>query len=235
LDELHNIKKDIEDQKVVIGDFKTVKSNLETQIKDLEKTYLDELKKSSEMSLKNEHQIIKSFHENLAMDRLNKMILEGYERTRKDVENLRNLQSENDALENEDRDYVPNLPTSQTNFSPKRYDRSNLLYIYWGSGYKPSVKEEPRRQARETQRTTVIEPIREDDRNNDRYSRKIEDDRLFDRSRKRSPQQAGPDPTEERYIECFPLFLIVMPFMNKSKTKIKAQVIFSLGAGKRAA
>ena len=130
MDELHNIKKDIEDQKVVIGDFKTVKSNLETQIKDLEKTYLDELKKSSEMSLKNEHQIIKSFHENLAMDRLNKMILEGYERTRKDVENLRNLQSESDALENEDRDYDPNLPTSQTNFSPKRYDRSNLLYIY---------------------------------------------------------------------------------------------------------
>lgn len=89
----------------------------------MEKTYLAELQKSSEMSLKNEHQMIKSFHENLAMDRLNKMIMEGYERTRKDVENLRNLQSESDALSTEDRDFVPNLPAQNT-FSPKRYDRS---------------------------------------------------------------------------------------------------------------
>lgn len=62
------------------------------------------------------------------------------------------------------------------------------------------MREEPKRVPRETQRTTVMEPIREEERNADRYSKKMDDDRLFDRSRKRSPQKEGPDPTEERYL-----------------------------------
>lgn len=188
--ELQNIKRDIEQQKNVITDFKSVKSTLETQIKELEKTYLDELKKSSEMSLKNEHQIIKSFHDNLAMDRLNKMIMEGYERTRKEVENLKNLQSESDALDSEDRTYIPTIPTLTSN-SPKRFEKNYKTPL---ESYKPTSQDSRKVLARETMRSP--EP-REEERY-DRNTRRMDDDRLYDRSRKRSPQQVGPDPTEER-------------------------------------
>jgi hypothetical protein len=61
LNELQSIKQDIATQKEAINDFKNVKESLEVQIKELERTYIDELKHNAESSLKNEQQMIKSF------------------------------------------------------------------------------------------------------------------------------------------------------------------------------
>jgi hypothetical protein len=73
-------------------DFRSTSRHLEDQMRDLEKVYIDELKNNVSLSHKREQiqdTLDKYKTDYLKMDTLNKIILDGYERTRKDFEELK--------------------------------------------------------------------------------------------------------------------------------------------------
>ena len=73
-------------------DFRSTSRHLEDQMRDLEKVYIDELKNNVSLGHKREQiqdTLDKYKTDYLKMDTLNKIILDGYERTRKDFEELK--------------------------------------------------------------------------------------------------------------------------------------------------
>lgn len=73
-------------------DYRSTSRHLEDQMRDLEKIYIDELKNNVSLSHKREQiqdTLDKYKTDYLKMDTLNRIILDGYERTRKDFEELK--------------------------------------------------------------------------------------------------------------------------------------------------
>jgi len=81
----------------MISEIKNSKLNLETQIRDLERLYTDEAKFGNELSARqiSLQNAIRKYRDNYGqLDRLNRMIQEGYEKTRRELESYRQLAEE---------------------------------------------------------------------------------------------------------------------------------------------
>ncbi len=92
LSEILEIKRELESQREMISEFKYTRGNLENQLKDLERVYRDDLKSNLEATAKND-QIQKTlvrYRESYnKLDRLNRMISDGYEKTKRELESVR--------------------------------------------------------------------------------------------------------------------------------------------------
>jgi hypothetical protein len=80
----------------MMADFKNVKYSLESQVRDLEKIYIDEVKHNTELAKKNEHLVnyvnnsfIFTNNFKTQFDKLNKILMDDYQRTRKEIENMK--------------------------------------------------------------------------------------------------------------------------------------------------
>jgi len=102
--EILSLRKDLEGQRSVMHDYRSSTRYLETQMKDLEKMYMDEMKSNAKVNNKREQiqENLESYKKDfIKMDTLNQILIDGYDRTRKDLNsNFKTAQNDDDGRDN---------------------------------------------------------------------------------------------------------------------------------------
>lgn len=156
--EILSLRKDLENQRQTMYDFRSSTHHLESQIRDLERNYYDELKTNSHFSQKHQQlndALDKYKTDFIKMDTLNKIILEGYERSRKDLETIKSINVIEDHAETTET--VDNFNQTQPSTNPGH--RSRVPSI----GFNPDLED---RKAKRELFIRSISPVRNENEGN---------------------------------------------------------------------